>query len=475
MKFSEYFQLNKKQEELDFVDIPIDGGDLKLFIDPYAISIRKDIWSQKANSIIVDFFNEIVQLIRDEKNRNALDLLSNLREPNETHLGYSKHKSRGSGIGGQTAKNLHKALSESSAVKTGFLSKLEETELMVDGISHDRISDLTTNVIKQQLIEYTISQCELLHIPLSDVPVSNILNTNDMQWESAFRKLPIVNNSKILLVPKIIARHNMSYDSQDYYNNIVLNFLQTEHIRKGSSLVKTLKNGKRRVTKKILKAIFPKTKNYLFDISKENPELLKQYQDILNKKFRVEESLMDEAEQKYTSGVLSDRLKQIIVGHTHASNYHSLMIGICEFIFYPSLTRPRKEYEIHEGRKRIDIFMDNSAIGGFFKQLSSLKEINPISVIIECKNYRDEINNPEIDQLSGRFGYYRGNVGISLSRSFENKTKIFKRCKDTLNDGRGLILPMEDRDVFEMLDNIRAGDRVANESVLMGILEKVKN
>jgi hypothetical protein len=37
---------------------------------------------------------------------------------------------------------------KSEAVRTGLLTSLEECELMVDGVSDDKISDLTTNVLR---------------------------------------------------------------------------------------------------------------------------------------------------------------------------------------------------------------------------------------------------------------------------------------------------------------------------------------
>lgn len=40
--FSKYFGIEKSQYELDFVDVPINRGDICLFIDPYAISKRND-------------------------------------------------------------------------------------------------------------------------------------------------------------------------------------------------------------------------------------------------------------------------------------------------------------------------------------------------------------------------------------------------------------------------------------------------
>ena len=51
--FSEYFGLNKGQHELDFVDVLVNDGDVPLFIDPYAISTRRDRWSIQCQNLIM--------------------------------------------------------------------------------------------------------------------------------------------------------------------------------------------------------------------------------------------------------------------------------------------------------------------------------------------------------------------------------------------------------------------------------------
>jgi hypothetical protein len=42
--FSEFFNLNKTQAEIDFVDIDLEI-DTPLYIDPYALTTREDDWS----------------------------------------------------------------------------------------------------------------------------------------------------------------------------------------------------------------------------------------------------------------------------------------------------------------------------------------------------------------------------------------------------------------------------------------------
>jgi hypothetical protein len=70
---------------------------------------------------------------------------------------------------------------------------------------------------------------------------------------------------------------------------------------------------------------------------------------------------------------------------------------------------------------------------------------------VECKNYGKEIGNPEIDQLQGRFSDKRGVFGILLCRSIDDKQKMIERCKDVVNDRKGFIIVLEDKDIITLL------------------------
>jgi len=192
----------------------------------------------------------------------------------------------GAGIAGGQAEQLFDALKGSSAVRTGFINSLEEAELMVDGIGRDKISDLTTNVIRTHLIEYTDSQCELYGIPTKEVALPPCFDVESMSWEERFAKLPVYKSKPILLVPKSIVRYAPAYQNQKYYQHHVLNFLKAQELANPQSrLVKVLKLKKgqivRRITKKTLQKHFPNTKNYLFEFSRKHPEVLKSYRQDL--------------------------------------------------------------------------------------------------------------------------------------------------------------------------------------------------
>ena len=130
------------------------------------------------------------------------------------------------------------------------------------------------------------------------------------------------------------------------------------------------------------------------------------------------------------------------------------MVGVMEFLFYPNMIYPRLEAEIHEGRKRIDILYTNASQSGIFYRLQALPQTRSHFVPVECKNYSREVANPELDQIAGRFSRERGQFGIVCCRKIDKKDRFVARCRDTANDGRGIILPLDDDDIIQLLAHV---------------------
>lgn len=453
MRFSKAFKLNKTQSELDFVDIDL-KTDIPLFIDPYAISKRNDLWSVECHNIIVDFFQRAVNAIRDGKDKTAINMLSKLNETNETHFGLSSGKSQGKGVSGTQAFLLYKKLKDSSAVRTGFITELSDCELLVEGIGPDKVSDITTRIIKKKLIEYTMHQCFLHGIDVKDKVASGYFwNSTSQSWADDYFLLPVFSGQRIILVPKAIARAEFSYNYQEYYGKFILDYLQVENINANTSLVHTLKQGKKVVYKNDLKEKYPCSKEYIYQFSKKHPDVLQKYKSTKAEgiKFTSDEDIIEGLDQKEIVRYLIDSLKVIKLGNGEAGKYHDLMIGILEFIFYPYLMYPTKEKEIQGGRKRIDITFTNAALAGFFYRLHTIHGIPCNFIMIECKNYSADPANPELDQLSGRFGPNRGCFGFLVCRNLQDKTLLIQRCKDTAKDNRGCIIILDDNDIIRLL------------------------
>lgn len=472
--FCEHFGLPHSQAEVDFVDIDLET-DIPLYVCPYAIEIRTDDWSASCGDLIRSFFAEVLAQLRAGDDARVEHLLGNLHEPNETRLGQSIGRPAGRGVGPNKSMLLGEALRNSRAYDTGLLNDISETELFIHGVGRDTISDLTTNIIRGKLAEYTLGQCDLHGVPVHNVrnigPSWNPVRRN---WEARTYRLPVHNGRPILLVPKTSVRFRMSIDSQEFYNFHMVEFLQAEYLHAGGALVHTFKNGNQTVYKKSVKEHHPFIKDDLAAFVREHPQVLERYKEIAGARGPLENRDLDEGfQEELFAEVLIGRLGEIPSGNHDATAYHHLATGICTFLFYPDLITPIKEYEQHDGRKRVDIVFTNAANDGFFHRRLSAPQTRAVSVFVECKNYTKEISNPELDQLSGRFSIRRGHFGILLCRTIDDKDRILNRCRDTAVDGRGYMLPLEDADLIHMLTLVKDGNRHQIDNYLERLFDRI--
>ncbi|MBN8980919.1 MAG: hypothetical protein J0I29_06545, partial [Rhizobiales bacterium] len=260
-RFSEYFSLGLSQHELDFVDVS-NEYDTPVYVDPYAIEIRDDIWAAQASEHIRSFFKEVLDALRDHNTARAVGLMSNLKEPKETFLGVSTGEPRGRGVGREQAAQLIARIRQSKAYSSGLLSDLSEMALYVERIDKDKISDLTTNIIRALLAEYTRQQCDIFDIPTQRYIGPPMWDLTRRNWVSRELMLPYIEQDAILLVPKYIVRRRLSLDSQEFYNKQITDFLVEENIRANSSLVQTIR-GQPKVFKGDARRAKPKSKSYI--------------------------------------------------------------------------------------------------------------------------------------------------------------------------------------------------------------------
>jgi hypothetical protein len=460
-RISKIFDLNKSQFELDFVDVDI-HRDKPVFLNPFFLSTKSDAFSTSANRTIKSFFQHNLELIRANELDQAKSNFIHLNEPNETCLGLSSGRPRGRGIGKDNAGDLFDSISASEAVRSGLLEDLEDTAVFIDGIGRDKVSDMTTNLIRQHLIKYTQDQCRIHGIPLTPgVPSGFFWDPINKKWENSPTERLIIYNRAILLIPKGIVSFSTEYTPSKYRQHFALTFLQEDHIRRGTSLVKKRydKKGELKevyVLKKDVEPELPPSKTNLHAFTMRHPDVFKKFRtetaenerSLTNTDIGTDQGLNDVVEY------LIAELEGIPPGNENgnAQKYHKLMFGVLELIFYPNLINPIKEKEIDNGRKRVDIVFDNGAPRqGFFHRLQNAHRVPCQYIFVECKNYSDDIANEEIDQMMGRFSINKGKFGIIVCRNITNMPLLIRRCKDTYTAGQGLIVPLTDRDIISIL------------------------
>ena len=206
-------------------------------------------------------------------------------------------------------------------------------------------------------------------------------------------------------------------------------------------------------------------KKWLADFTLQHPDIFAEFKaETIKRISAVDNRELEDALLSDITGFLIEKIRSISPGNTSANEYHRLVVGVFELLFYPNLGNPQIEREIHDGRKRIDITFDNCADDGFFYRLGN--DIPCRFIMVECKNYSRDIANPELDQLSGRFSPRRGQFGIAACRSIENMELFLSRCADTWNDSRGLIIPIVDDDLVHLLTLFPTRGTAAGEALL---------
>lgn len=392
--------------------------------------------------------------------------MSHLHEPAETFLGVSVAEPNGKGVGAKQARQLVRSIRSSKAYVSGVLSDLSEMALFVDRVGRDKISDLTTNIIRSKLIEYTNQQCRIYNIPVDDYNGPPMWDGIKKNWVNRTVKLPSINGVTVMLIPKLIVRRELSLNSQEFYNKQITDFLIAEHERGTSSLVQTLR-APPKITKGEIREKNPKSKEMLANTVAEHPHLLEMYKDLA----RIERRAMvnianDDISVAQACVDLEKALQATSVGAKDADRYHVLAMHALTLCFFPKLVQPRKEWEINDGRKRVDIVYTNAADEGFFGQRRDDKNTSANTVIVECKNYANDISNPEIDQLLGRFDDNRGYFGLLLCRKIDNEVLVKSRCRDLARSRRAYILVLDDNSVFQMLDARKMDDEARLEGLL---------
>ena len=470
-RFTEFFGLNVQQDELDFLDIYA-NRDIALFLDPFGISAMGTKWSKECEVQIATYFQYLLDSIKNGDKQTITKLLSALHEVNEVALGYSQSTPTGRGIGPMQAKEIQYAFESSEAAKSGDIKDIADCALLIPGINRDKISDITANILKKQLIQFTKEQCDLYSIPTKRVAIS-AFDFETLTFKSFYDNLPVIDGKAKILLPITSVRQDPELSKDKYYRNFVLEFLRAEHSHAGDSLSYVLKNGTVKVNISDLKKQYPLGTEFLYDFTKKHPKILENYKDELRRTAKKGDKAKLAVKKKILSA--DDRiriLKNIKTGNLEATNFHKISFDNLIHIFGNRLFDPVGEAQINSGRKRIDIVFNNNN-KGFFQTLNSLYKVTCPKIFVECKNYGKEIGNPEIDQLQGRFSKQRGMFGILLCRAIENKATMIQRCKDVLHDREGYIIVLADDDIIELLKLKEAGEESKIDQYLTQKLDEI--
>jgi hypothetical protein len=220
--FSDHFGVT--EQELDdhgAFDISL-VTDLPLFIDPFLLFNSDDPQYQGLHEEIIHYLRFLrVKSEQGGIGEGALKAWYLFQEVKQNWLGFSRTNNVGHGLGRGFARALNANLVNvfrdfgRETVTRGH--HLEKLCLISSGVGKDMISDFTTNLIKDYLLEYT-QEFAQQHLPRSlrqRGPVSRaVFSYKTERWMSKSYDLPSYRGDFVILTPKNLLTRDDTWISQ---------------------------------------------------------------------------------------------------------------------------------------------------------------------------------------------------------------------------------------------------------------------
>lgn len=227
--FSDVFEVSEKSlHDYGAFNISL-VTDLPLFIDPFLLfHSNKKEYQDLHNSIIkyLEFLRD--QSISRNVSRGLLQSWYFFPEVKQNWLGFSFTGNAGRGLGRDFAialnHNLVKVFSSFGREQITKSSHVEKLCLIKAGVGKDTISDFTTNLIKEYLLQYTQSFTEKNIDPkfTKQLPIRKVkFNYDTENWMSGIYTLPFCNGDFVLLTPKdMLTKEDVWINRNDYINDV---------------------------------------------------------------------------------------------------------------------------------------------------------------------------------------------------------------------------------------------------------------
>jgi len=206
--FSEFFGVSQGSlAEYGACDVSL-VSDLPFFVDPFLLFNSSKPEYQALHHGIIEY----VLFLRDRADEGLsqadIDRWYRFKEVKQNWLGFTYLGNSGSGLGGDFAAALHmsfrSALRDFGQETVTRGSHVEKLALVKDHVGRDNISDLTTNLIKSYLLEYTerFAQQHLKPGQRRQVAVTRAEFRYDTgTWATGRYELPMVRDDFVLLTP----------------------------------------------------------------------------------------------------------------------------------------------------------------------------------------------------------------------------------------------------------------------------------
>lgn len=411
--FSDFFDVDpSKLEDYGAFNISL-INDLPLFIDPFLLFGSKKVEYKLLHDRIVNYLTFL-----KSKSEIGITEFSQIKswylfpEVKQNWFGYSKVGNGGSGLGRQFGESfsstMHIVFDDLGKERITQSSHLEKAALFEIGVGKDNISDFTTNLIKEYLLEFT-EKFALENINkkrIKKVKVDKVYFDYELErWMPKEYDLPFLFGDYVLLTPRdILTKDDNWINSNDLRGDFtrICNAIPNDQLRQEifnyfqKTLPKPPKN-KRNTQKEISRAVQKTIKQF--------PEIIKYY---VKSKEENKEGAKNISKQKVKQ-VETVFIKQI-------SNFVELLLEETEFYDI----NPKSSYE--EAMLRVQylkkVIEDNDGYRLFYIDHQPIKREEDLQIIYRLTWFASDLD------VNREPNNGRGPVDYSISKGANDKTLI---------------------------------------------------
>jgi hypothetical protein len=155
-------------------------------------------------------------------------------------------------------------------------------------------------------------------------------------------------------------------------------------------------------------------------------------------------------------------------GKDHFDQYESIGTDIWKYIFHDKLGSPKVQRTTSDRVQRRDSLFPNLRKSMFFDRVFSRYDAD--FIIVDFKNYGDEINSDVIEEVSHYANPALGNFVVAVTRKGGGSAALAGQIR-ILKDRKIAVLTVSDEQMLEMLARRERGE--APEDVLADLLDEL--
>lgn len=433
-RLTDYHGIMVAQADLDFA-IPFVDEDIPLYVDPFLLWASPSHQDQALHTSLLNSFNRLGNMFAEGEENHALSTLIAVSECDEVGLGTSATRT-GKRIGKTKAREILTLFKRVPYYARHGFRHFEEIQFFVDGISKDRISDISCSFLKSFLIDFTIQQCQKIGIPRQNADVENVYNYRKNVFETqSSLSLPVnpLDGKPLLFVPKRWLRFVPWLNYDDYFEK----HCPCDEISHTPEFL---------------------TRVEVLDYNRDNYGVVDAYVQAKERTFEdckndplFSQIPVTSAKRKFA------QIKRLPTGKEENADkkYEDAIAQLLSSLLYPNLDFAQEQARTDSGVSIRDLIFYNTANTPFLRDMH--KDYGSRQITMEMKNVA-AIGREHVDQLNRYLADELGKFGIFVTRNPLKKAE-FTRTIDLWSGQRKAIIALTDDDVGQMVELFESKQR----------------